>query len=93
MTQETNLPRNLLEKLDNYPAIQKSIRHLWGTLELRHYFEHIIVNGPDRYRRNGFTLETLNVLLELSKLNDDVLENFGLLYEPLVFNWNLPKNF
>jgi hypothetical protein len=57
----------------NFPRIAATIREQWGKRSLDDYFAKLVVN--DRGTRQGFPMEVLGAILEVSRLHAD---QFGL---------------
>ena len=53
----------------NFPRIAATIREQWGKRSLDDYFAKLVVN--DRGNRQGFPMEVLGAILEVSRLHAD----------------------
>lgn len=85
-----------LALLNDYPKIQKTIREMMGTVELKHFFDRLIANNKrDGAFRNGFPHDVSKAILSLSVRNHDIIEEKGLIIDNpasdfALTSWELP---
>lgn len=90
--------QELLDKLQQFPKLQKRIELEWGTLALKNFLE-LLLSDTRGNTRQGFPTEVAEALLLLSIRNTEILEDHGVEFpdfESSMFSdtgWHIPKNF
>ena len=66
-----------VEKLNNYPHIQRNVLKLWGSQKCSSYLASLTIVSPDRTDRQGFPLEDLETIKNLIEMHDDMFPKFS----------------